>query len=54
MGGGGRREKGEGEGGLTTKSLVGLVVKASSSRAADPGFDSRCNRGYFSQVESYQ
>ena len=28
--------------------LVGLVVKASTSRAEDPGFDSRVLRGDFS------
>ena len=33
--------------------LVGLVVKAFSSRAEDPGFDSRWRRD-FSGVESYQ
>ena len=33
--------------------LVGLVVKASASRAEDPGFDSRLRRD-FSGVESYQ
>ena len=32
--------------------LVGLVVKASASRAEDPGFDSRLRRGDFSGVES--
>ena len=35
-------------------SLVGLVVKASASRAADPGFDSRLRRGGFFRVELYQ
>ena len=34
-------------------SLVGLVVKASTSRAEDPGFESRL-RGDFFGVESYQ
>ena len=33
--------------------LVGLVVKASASRAEDPGFESRLRR-YFFGVESYQ
>ena len=33
--------------------LVGLVVKASASRAEDPGFESRLWRD-FSGVESYQ
>ena len=33
--------------------LVGLVVKASASRAEDPGFESRWRRD-FSGVESYQ
>ena len=33
--------------------LVGLVVKASASRAEDPGFESRLQRD-FSGVESYQ
>ena len=33
--------------------LVGLVVKASASRAEDPGFESRLRR-HFSGVESYQ
>ena len=33
--------------------LVGLVVKASASRAEDPGFESRLRRD-FSRVESYQ
>ena len=33
--------------------LVGLVVKASASRAEDPGFESRLHRD-FSRVESYQ
>ena len=33
--------------------LVGLVVKASTSRAEDPGFESRLRRDYFG-VESYQ
>ena len=34
-------------------NLVGLVVKASASRAEDPGFESRLRRD-FSGVESYQ
>ena len=33
--------------------LVGLVVKASTSRAEDPGFESRWRRDFFG-VESYQ
>ena len=33
--------------------LVGLVVKASASRAEDPGFESRLRRD-FSGIESYQ
>ena len=33
--------------------LVGLVVKASASRAEDPGFESRLCRDFFG-VESYQ
>ena len=33
--------------------LVGLVVKASASRAEDPGFESRLRREFFG-VESYQ
>ena len=33
--------------------LLGLVVKASSSRAEDPGFESRLRRD-FSGVEPYQ
>ena len=33
--------------------LVGLVVKASASRAEDPGFESRLFRDFFG-VESYQ
>ena len=32
---------------------VGLVVKASASRAEDPGFESRLRRDVFG-VESYQ
>ena len=32
--------------------LVGLVVKASASRAGDPGFESRLRQN-FSGVESY-
>ena len=32
--------------------LVGLVVKASASRAEDPGFESRLGRDFFG-VESY-
>ena len=37
----------------TTYRLVGLVVKASASRAEDPGFESRLRRDFFG-VESYQ
>ena len=37
----------------TYDRLVGLVVKASASRAEDPGFESRLRRD-FSGVESYQ
>ena len=33
--------------------LVGLVVKASASRADGPGFESRLRRDFFG-VESYQ
>ena len=33
--------------------LVGLAVKASASRAEDPGFESRLRQD-FSRVESYQ
>ena len=33
--------------------LVGLVVKASASRAEGPGFESRLRRDFF-RVESYQ
>ena len=33
--------------------LVGLVVKASASKAEDPGFESRLRRDFFG-VESYQ
>ena len=33
--------------------LVGLVVKASASRAEDPRFESRLRRDFFG-VESYQ
>ena len=33
--------------------LVGLVVKASTSRAEGPGFESRLHRDFFG-VESYQ
>ena len=33
--------------------LVGLVVKASASRAEDPGFESRLRRDFFG-LESYQ
>ena len=37
----------------TGNRLVGLVVKASASRADDTGFESRFRRD-FSGVESYQ
>ena len=36
-----------------TDRLVGLVVKASASRAEGPGFESRLRRDFFG-VESYQ
>ena len=32
---------------LLTDRLVGLVVKASASRAEDPGFESRLSRDFF-------
>ena len=38
---------------LAEDRLVGLVVKASASRAEDPGFESRLRRDFFG-VESYQ
>ena len=38
---------------LSLSRLVGLVVKASASRAEDPGFESRLRRDFFG-VESYQ
>ena len=38
---------------LSEERLVGLVVKASASRAEDLGFESRLRRD-FSGVESYQ
>ena len=38
---------------FTKDRLVGLVVKASASRAEDPGFESRLRRDFFG-VESYQ
>ena len=38
---------------LTLDRLVGLVVKASASRAEGPGFESRSRRDFFG-VESYQ
>ena len=38
---------------LTIYRLVGLVVKASASRAEGPGFESRLRRDFFG-VESYQ
>ena len=37
----------------TLDRLVGLVVKASASRAEGPGFESRLRRDFFG-VESYQ
>ena len=38
---------------VTVNRLVGLVVKASASRAEDPGFESLLRRDFFG-VESYQ
>ena len=38
---------------LEQNRLVGLVVKASASRAEDPGFESHLRRDFFG-VESYQ
>ena len=38
---------------LCSYRLVGLVVKASASRAEDPGFESRLRQDFFG-VESYQ
>ena len=38
---------------INVHRLVGLVVKASASRAEDPGFDSRLRRDFFG-VESHQ
>ena len=38
---------------LRINRLVGLVVKASASRAEGPGFESRLSRDFFG-VESYQ
>ena len=38
---------------LKDDHLVGLVVKASASRAEGPGFESRLRRDFFG-VESYQ
>ena len=38
---------------MCTDRLVGLVVKASASRAEGPGFESRLRRDFFG-VESYQ
>ena len=37
----------------STDHLVGLVVKASASRAKGPGFESRLRQDFFG-VESYQ
>ena len=59
-----RLDEGEGGGGggggaissryfMPVNRLVGLVVKASASRAEDPGFESRLRRD-FSGAESYQ
>ena len=39
--------------GIYLSTVVGLVVKASASRAEDPGFESRLQRNFFG-VESYQ
>ena len=44
---------GGGGGSQYTDRLVDRVVKASASRAADPGFESRLRRDFF-RVESYQ
>ena len=38
---------------LSLNRLVGLVVKASASRAEGPGFESRLRRDFFG-AESYQ
>ena len=38
---------------LVLDCLIGLVVKASASRAEDPGFESRLHQGFYG-VESYQ
>ena len=38
---------------ISPDRLVGLVVKASASRAEDPGFESHLRRDFFG-VESYQ
>ena len=38
----------------SSRFLVGLVVKASASRAEDTGFESRLRRDFFFVVESYQ
>ena len=38
---------------MSVDRLVGLVVKASASRAEDPGFESSLRQDYFG-VESYQ
>ena len=38
---------------LLSDRLVGLVVKASASRAEDPGFESRLRLDFFG-VKSYQ
>ena len=52
-GGGGGGDEGPGNNVVIADRLVGLVVKASASRAEDPGFESRLGRD-FSGVESYQ
>ena len=36
-----------------TYRLVGLVVKASASRAKDPGFESRLRRDFFGVESSH-
>ena len=38
---------------LSLDRLIGLVVKASASRAEDPGFECRLRQDFF-LVESYQ
>ena len=39
---------------LTYDRIVGLVVKASTSRAEDPGLEIPLAPGFFFAVESYQ